>query len=151
MNWKNIGIAAVAYALISTVVHAAGAIADMGYYANPVYSAVWSSIMMPGPAPPPAGFYLLSVCASLAMGAIFAYGYSLVCRAFVSNRAFRAEPPWKTGAKYGIFAFALSGLTTLTLPLILNVPSGIALSWTVQSLLAFLLAGAAAGAIFDKK
>ena len=147
VDWKKILLAALSYAVIGQAVYFAGAIADMPYYTNPAYSAVWSPIMMPGPAPPPAQFYILSIGSSIVMGAIFAYGYMLVGKAIRGGKSFKAEKPWQTGAKYGLLVFALAGLSNLTLPLLINIPFSLALSWTVQSAAVCLLAGAVAGRI----
>ncbi|VVC02183.1 Uncharacterised protein [uncultured archaeon] len=107
--------------------------------------------MMPGPAPPPAEFYGLSILAALVMGAIFAAGFSLVGNAFASRKSFRADKPEMMGAKYGVFVFALAGLSSLTMPLLFNVPFSLALSWTLQSLAICVLAGAATGRLIGRK
>lgn len=151
MNWKNLAFAAVAYAAIGQVIHVLGAMLDMGYYTNPAYASVWSPIMMPGPAPPPAEFYGISILAALVMGAIFAFGFTLVGNALASKKSFRADRAEMLGAKYGLFVFALAGLSSLTMPLLFNVPFGLALSWTLQSLAVCVLAGAATGRLMSRK
>ncbi len=148
---KNIMLSAVAFVILGQAVHTLGAFADMGYYADPSLSGVWSRIMMPSSAPPPFEFYALSAMASLATGLVFAYGYSLVVKAFTKDKAFNAEKPWKTGAKYGLFAFALTAIGTLSVPLLVNLPFALAFSWTIQGLLSMVLSGAATGMIFGRK
>jgi len=147
MNWGKILLAALAYAVIAQAVHIAGAIADMPYYTDPAYFAVWSPVMMPGAAPPPAEFYMLSIGSGIVMGAIFAYGYSLVGKALRGGKSFKAEKPWQTGAKYGLLVFGLAGLSSLTMPMLFNIPFALAFSWSVQALAICLLSGAAVGKI----
>jgi hypothetical protein len=151
MRMKNLAFSAIAFMIISQIIYTAGAFADMGYYADPAYAAVWSRLMMPSSGAPPAEFFLLTIMANLIMGAIFAYGYSLVVKAFTKDRAFQAEKPWKTGAKYGFFVFAINAMGVLTLPMLVNVPFALAFSWAVQSLVALPLAGAATGIVVGRK
>lgn len=151
MDWKKLALSAIAFTVISQITYTLGAFADMPYYANPEYAAVWSKIMMPSQGAPPAEFFALSTSATLALGCVFSYGYSFVVKAFIKDKAFSAEKPWKTGVKYGIFVFALTAPGMLTLPLLVNIPFGLALSWVLQGLAAMLLSGAAAGMVYGRK
>lgn len=149
MDWRKLLLGALSYAVIAQAVHFAGAMADMPYYADPAYSAVWSPVMMPAAEPPPASFYALSIGSGIVMGAIFAYGYSLVGKALRGGKSFKAEKPWRTGAKYGLLVFGLAGLSSLTMPLLFNIPLSLAISWAVQGLFICLLSGAVAGKIYE--
>ncbi len=144
MDWKKLGLAAVAYVAIQMVVSTIGASANMGYYTNAAYSALWSKVMMPGQQPPGAEFYLLSFALTLVAGAIFAYAYGITKHAFTLKKSFKSDRFWKVGLKFGLFLFLMTGLTTvLTMYLLLAIPSGLLLSWAVQSLVVSLAAGVA--------
>ncbi len=151
MNWKNLIVSAIVFTIISQIIYTLGAFADMPYYTDPAYAGVWSRIMMPASGAPPTEFFLLTIIANLALGLIFAYSYSLVVKAFTKDKAFKAEKPWKTGAKFGLFVFALNGMGMLTLPLLVNVPFSLSISWTLQGLAAMVPAGAAIGIIYGRK
>jgi len=148
---KNLAFSAIAFTIVSQIIYMAGAFADMPYYTDPAYAAVWSKVMMPSSGSPPTEFFLLTIAANLAMGAIFAYGYSIAVKAFTKDKAFQAEKPWKIGAKYGLFVFALNAMGMLTLPLLVNIPFSLSISWAFQGLAAMLLSGAATGIIYGRK
>jgi len=137
MYWKNIFISAVLFAVISMVVHTIGAIADMDYYTNSAYSSIWSPIMMPGPSPPGMEFYAISFAFSFAIGAIFAAAFSML-------RASIPGDDLRKGADYGLLLFILVQIPyVLTDFLMLAVPLALLLSWTLQSLVVFVLGGLA--------
>ncbi len=150
MGGRKLLLSTIAFTVIFQISHMAGAFLDMPYYTDAGMAGVWSKIMMPGPAPP-AEFYLLSIFSSMVIGAIFSFGFTLVGHSFASKHAFKADPPHIVGAKYGLFVFALAGFGNLTMPLLFNIPFGLAFSWALQSLVTYVLAGAAAGKILGKK
>ena len=144
MNLKKLGLAAVAYVVIQLVVTTIGAFGDMGYYTNAAYSALWSKVMMPGPQPPGAEFYLLSIALTLVAGFIFAYAYTITKQAFTMKKSFKSDRFWKVGLKFGLFLFLMTSLTSIfSMYLLLAIPSGLLISWAVQSLVISLAAGVA--------
>ena len=144
MKWKNLFLAAIAFAVISQIVYMAGAFADMGYYTDAANASLWSKVMMPGPQPPGIEFYVLSVVFTLIAGFIFAYAYSITKQAFILKKSFKADRFWQVGIKFGLFLFFMTSLTgTLSMYLLLAVPSGLLLSWLAQGLVASLAAGVA--------
>ncbi len=144
MEWKKLALAAVAFAIISELVYTLGAFADMGYYANAAYSALWSKIMMPGQQAPGAEFYILSIAVALITGFIFAYAYTITKQAFTMKKSFKSDRYWKVGLKFGLFLFLMANLTgMLSIYLMIALPAGLLLSWMVQGLAVSLAAGVA--------
>ena len=142
MNWKNLAIAAVAFAILSMVANTIGAIADMKYYTDPATSALWSKLMMPGPSPPPAEFYIVSLLILLVTGLVFAYAYKITRYAFASRKSFKADKQWEVGAKFGIFLFLVATLPGMfSMYLMFAVPAGLILSWIVQGFATSVLTG----------
>lgn len=141
---KKLILAAFAYAVISQFVHMLGASVDMPYYTNPAYFGLWSPIMMPGPQPPGAGFYALSIIVALVTGLIFAYAYKISKQAFIAKKSFRSDKSWMVGLRFGFYLFVLTGLTSmLAMYLLLAIPFGLLISWAIQGLIASLAAGVA--------
>ena len=144
MNWKKLVLAAIAFAVVSQIVHTAGAFADMGYYTDAANAALWSKVMMPGPQPPGIEFYAISIAFSLISGLIFAYAYSITKQAFSLKKSFKSDRYWHVGLKFGLFLFLITSLAgTLSMYLLFAVPSGLLLSWLVQGLVACLATGVA--------
>jgi hypothetical protein len=129
---------ALAYTIISYIVHMAGAIVDMGYYMMPEYFAVWSKIMMPVAGPPPIEFTYASLLFGFIAGLLFTYCYYLV----------RNSMPGKgiaKGLNYGMFVMLLAGLPFyMSMTLLINLPQGLMLSWLLQTFVIYELAGIAA-------
>lgn len=144
MEIRKLFLAAVAFAIISVIVHTAGSILDMGYYANPEYFGLWSKVMMPGPSPPGAEFYAASIIFSLITGFIFAEGYALTKHAFASKKSFRADKDFQVGLKFGLFLFLMTSLTgTMSMFLLFAVPFWLLVSWLAQGLVISLACGVA--------
>lgn len=144
MKWKNLFLAAIAFAVISQIVYIAGAVLDMGYYTDTANAALWSKVMMPGPQPPGIEFYIISILVMLVAGFIFAYAYTITKQAFTLKKSFKSDRYWEVGLKFGLFLFLMTSLTgTLSMYLMFAVPSGLLLSWLAQGLVASLAAGVA--------
>ncbi len=138
MNWKSLAIAALAFAVISFVIHMFGAIADMRYYTDPMNSRLWSSAMMPNGGAPGLNFMILSVIISIITGIILASAYGVL------KENFKQKDPINRGLSFGIFLFILLGIPSfLSMALLFALPFGLQLSWLVQSM-AVYLAGAVA-------
>ncbi|MCX6772708.1 MAG: hypothetical protein NTV88_02965, partial [Candidatus Micrarchaeota archaeon] len=110
MNWKNLALAAVGFAVLNMIVNTLGAFADMNYYTDPANAALWSKIMMPGPQPPGIEFYVASLLMTFLIGLIYAYAYTITRGAFASKKSFKADKQWEVGAKFGVFLFLISSL-----------------------------------------
>jgi hypothetical protein len=135
-NWIQLIIAAIVFAIVSMIVHSVGAFVDMGYYFNPAYFPLWSTLMMPGPNPPGMMFYAVSLLFSLISGLIFAWAYS-VADGYVPGKGMMK------GLNFGIYLFLLTTVTgSLSMYLTLALPLALIISWAVQGLAVFLLWGA---------
>ncbi|VVC01395.1 Uncharacterised protein [uncultured archaeon] len=138
MEWKKIILAAIAFAILSQIVHTLGAFADMGYYTDPAYFPLWSPLMMGAQGPPGTDFYAFSIVFSLITGTIFA------CMYFFMKSLFKQKTCLQRGYKFGLFLFLVNGVTgTLSMYLIFAVPAMLLFSWLVQGLITSLAFGVA--------
>lgn len=134
---KKIVISAAVFALLSQVIHTVSAIFTMSYYTNPAYFPLWSKIMMPTAGPPGTEFYVFSIIASFITGLVFAGAYSILGRSV-------PESAFGRGINYGIMLFLIAGVPfTFTTYLLLAVPSALLLAWAFESLVIYVIAGAA--------
>ena len=137
---------AVLYAIIGEAVMTLGAMADMNYYMDSNYFPVWSKIMMPAAGPPPAAFMYTGIIFQLITGFFFAFVYAVLKGAVPGTG-------WKNrGLMYGFLVFLVAGIpTTLMLILLINLPLGLLISWLLQSLVVYLLAGLVAAKIINDR
>jgi hypothetical protein len=142
INLPRLIAVAIVYAIVGEIVMTLGAMADMNYYFDPNYFAVWSKLMMPAAGPPPAEFYYAGIAFQLMTGFLFALVYAVV-KGAVPGKG------WKNkGLMYGFLIFMVAGIpTTLMLILLVNLPIGLLLSWMLQSLVVYLLMGLVAAKI----
>lgn len=139
-DWVKIGKTAVAMTIIAEVVRMVEALLTMGYYTDPAYFAVWSKIMMPGAGPPPAEFYYYSVTFAFVTWFIFGFVYEKL------GASIHDKNPTRKGLKFGALVFLLTGISgTLTMYLLVNLPAGLLVSWTISALLLYLIGGLVAG------
>jgi hypothetical protein len=137
MEWKELSISALVFAILSQVVHTIGAFATMGYYIDPAYFPIWSNLMMPGPSPPGLEFYAVSFAFSLLAGLIFAFTYSALKKGIPGKDLVK-------GVNYGILLFLLADVTyAMTTFVILAVPSALLVSWALEGLVINIAFGAA--------
>lgn len=135
-DWKGVVIVGVVLAIVGMIVHTIGAVLSMGYYTDPQYFPVWSKLMMAGPGEPPTAFVLASFVAGLISNLIFAFNYSIVKGSIPGDTAA------KKGLIYGLLFFLVVGVTfLLTVALLINIPRGLLLSWSVESLVINLIGG----------
>jgi len=136
ISWPRLLAVAIIYIIVGEIIMTLGAIADMNYYMDPNYFAVWSKIMMPAAGPPPAEFYYISIVFELVTGFLFAFVYAVI-KGAVPGKG------WKNkGLMYGFLIFLVAGIpTTFTLFLLINLPAALILSWTLQFLIVYLLMG----------
>jgi len=134
---KKIILAAIIFLVIAEIVYTAGAFVDMPHYYDEAYFGVWSKIMMPAAGPPPAGFYYLSILFSFVNGLFFAGVYYIIKGAVPGSGL-------KKGVTYGFFIFLLATIPSmLSMMLIINLPMGLVVSWAIQGLIVYLIAGLA--------
>lgn len=136
---KKIGIFAAVMALLAFIVHNVEAVATMGYYTDPAYLDVWSKIMMPAAGPPPPEFAYLSIAFAFITWAIFGMVYEKL------GGAIKQKDAVKKGLVFGSLVFLLAGLPgSLSMFLLLNLPVGLIISWTISGALLYLIGGVVA-------
>lgn len=136
MNAKNTVLMAAIFTVISYIIHMVFAFMAMGYYTDPAYFPLWSSIMMPNNGPPGIEFTLLSISFSFITGLIFAAFYALV------KPALKGGSGLKRGAFFGLLLFFVAAVPgTLSMILLLSIPTALVLIWAVENLIIFLIAG----------
>lgn len=129
-------VAGVVYAILAQVIHLLGTIPTMSFYLDPQYFQVWSRIMMPEAGPPPASFLYYSVIISLVLGMLYASTYYVIRNGVPGSGVVK-------GLTYGCILFISSGIPfSLTLYLLVNVPPGLILYWSVESLAIYIISGA---------
>lgn len=135
--WRII-LAAIAFLIISQVIHTLEAYVTMSYYTDPTYAAVWSKIMMPKAGPPPMEFYYISWTFSFITGLLFAGVYNVITKGIPGNTVA------KKGLIYGLLIWLVGGLSgSLAMILLVNLPIDLIGYWTVSGLIVNLLAGVA--------
>ncbi|MFH0738033.1 MAG: hypothetical protein V1827_05935 [Candidatus Micrarchaeota archaeon] len=136
MEWKDLSLSALAFAIIAQAVHTIGAIATMGYYTDPAYFPLWSAIMMGGGSGPGMMFYAASLAFSFLSGLIFAFAYTNVKKSIPGKGLMK-------GVNFGLLCFLMVQVTSaLTMSLLLAVPATLLIAWAVESLVVFALCGA---------
>lgn len=136
-NWPGIILAAIVFAIVSLVIHTIGAIATMGFYTDPAYFSLWSTLMMPGPNPPGMDFYAYSLAFGFISAVLFSLVYSVVKESIPGKNALQK------GSTYGFLLFLVSTVPgTLSMLLLLALPSLLVLEWAVEGLVVFLIGGA---------
>lgn len=138
MKIGKIVLAAVVFTIIAQIVHSIGAYMTMDYYLDPNYFAVWSNIMMPTAGPPPAEFYYYSIAFNFITGLIFAFIYTKV------KDVIKSKKIWMVGKKYGIGVWLIASVPgALSMYLLINLPAMLIVTWSISSLIAYVLAGIA--------
>jgi hypothetical protein len=134
--WKIIA-SGIVFAVIAQLINTVEAVFTMGYYTNPAYFPLWSSLMMPGQGPPGSEFYIAAIAANFAIGLIFASAYSMLEKAIPGKGTAK-------GVKYGTMLFLIAGIPfTLTTYLLLAVPTGLLLAWAAGALAIYVISGVA--------
>ena len=127
--------AGIVYAVISMVVNTLWAFIDMPYYLMQEYFVVWSKLMMSTAGPPGVEFYVASFVFTLVAGLIFAGAYSRI-KASIRDKGIRK------GLRFGFGIFLISVIPGMfSLYLLINLPAGLIVSWTVSGLVTSLLGG----------
>ncbi len=133
IKWTQLILTAIVFMIVAQIIHTAGAIAMMGYYADPAYFSLWSKVMMSTAGPPGMDFYLLSMAGNFVIGLIFAWAYS------IANKAI-GDKGYMNGVKFGVFLFLLAAVPyTFMTYMILSVPTMLNLEWALESLLVYTI------------
>jgi chromate transport protein ChrA len=135
-TWKII-IVGIVFAIIAQVIHTAESMATMSFYTDPTYFGVWSKIMMPGEGPPPTEFYYYSIVFAVITGIIYAVIFEMIKKSIPRKTAINQ------GLYFGFLLFLLGIPWTLTMYLLINLPSVLLFYWSMTSLVIDLIGGAA--------
>ena len=136
MDWKGIGIFAVAMTVVAQAVHTAESVLTMGYYIDPAYFGLWSKVMMPKAGAPPIEFFTLSLAFAFATWFLFGCVFGKLGKVIGENGFV------KKGLVFGGLVFLIAGVPfTLTSYLLFNVPTALLLAWATSSLLLYLAGG----------
>ncbi len=131
--------AGIVFAIIGQLIHSLGAILTMGFYVDPTYLSVWSKIMMPAASPPPISFYYYSIAFGIITGILLASVYAIIREGITGKGA-------KKGLVYGFLVFLVAGVPgSLSLYLLINLPSALIAYWAIENLVIYLIGGAIFG------
>ena len=144
-SWKII-IAGIVFAIIAQLVHSTEAYATMNFYADPAYCqcdmqtgkvgvCIWSSLMMPTCGAPPTEFYYYSIMFGVISGIIYAIVYEFV------KKSLPGKSITKMGLYFGFLLFLISISWSLTLYLLINMPTMLLIYWAISSLVIDLVGG----------
>ncbi len=135
----KIFIAGIVFAIVSQLIHSLGSILTMGFYTDPTYFPVWSKVMMPTEGPPPISFFYYSIIFGIITGILLASVYAII-RGGVPGTG------TKRGLMYGLLVFLLAGVPgSLSLYLLINLPSALITYWALENLFVYLINGAIFG------
>lgn len=142
INYGRILGAGLVFGIIAQVIHTIGATFEMSYYIEPAYFGLWSSLMMSNAGPPGMQFFMYAILFSIISGIIFAWVYAIVNKSIPDKGACK-------GLWFGtmlFFAVAFTG--TLTMYLLLAIPTGLLMLWALQNFVIFLIGGVAIAKIY---
>ena len=135
-------ICSVIVTIISEALYWLVAFADMRYYTDPVHAEIWSKVMMPNPGPPPSSFMWYSLLFTFITAVLFVLVFQIVLKGVPGSG------PAMRGLMYGLLVFLLAGIPAgLSMYLIINLPTGLIWSWTMQGFVVYLVNGLIVGAI----
>lgn len=136
INLLKLIISAIVITIVAQIIHSIGAGFGMKYYMDPQYCFVWSKIMMPEAGPPPASFMIYSLILGLISSILFVLVYVII------HLAVSGKTPVSKGLVYGILVFLVGGLPgRLSLILLVNLPTGLIIMWTIEGLIINLING----------
>ena len=132
--WKII-VSGILFAIISQIIHTIESFATMNFYMDSTYFGVWSKIMMPTAGAPPAEFYYYSIIFAVITGIIYAIVYEMI------KKSLPAKTLTKQGLYFGLLLFLLSIPFSLTMYLLINLPTLLLVYWSVSGLVIYLIGG----------
>jgi hypothetical protein len=129
-------LAALGIMVTGFIIHSIGSFLTYGYYADVNYIRVWSKLMMPTMGPPPKEFYYYSLFFGFITAFIYAYVYSVL------EKALPGRVMFEKGLWYGWFLFLVNTIpATLSLYLLINLPTALIFEWAIEGLLLSLISG----------
>ena len=134
-TWKIV-ISGIVFAIIAQIIHTIESFATMNFYTDQAYFAVWSKIMMPTAGPPPTEFYIYSITFSLITGIIYSVVYEMI------KKVMPGKTLTNKGLYFGFLLFLLSIPWSLTMYLLINLPSLLLAYWSITGLVIDLIGGA---------
>lgn len=135
MTWARIIVAGILFAIVAQIIHSIEAAATMDFYTDPEYFGVWSKIMMPGEGPPPTEFYYYSIVFNVITGIIFAVVYQMI------KKSVPGKSIINKGLYFGFLLFLISIPWSLTMYLLINLPTMLLVYWTISGLIVNLIGG----------
>jgi hypothetical protein len=128
-------IAGIVFAIIAQIIHTVESMLTMSFYTDPAYFAVWSKIMMPGEGAPPTEFYIYSIIFGIIAGIIYAMIYSMI------NKSIPGKTITNKGLYFGFLLFLVGIPWSLTMYLLINLPTLLLVAWSITSLVIDLIFG----------
>ena len=142
LNYGRILGAGLVFGIIAQVIHTVAATFEMSYYMQSAYFCLWSSLMMPHAGPPGMQFFMYAILFSIISGIIFAWTYAIVNKSIPDKGAYK-------GLWFGVllfFAVAFTG--TLSMYLLLAIPTALLMLWALENFIIFLIGGVAISKIY---
>ncbi len=142
--WKIIA-SGILFAIIAQLIHTIESFATMNFYTDPKYFSVWSVIMMPAQGPPPTEFYVYSIVFGIIAGIIYALVYEIVKKSLpvgtILKQGFFNGTTFKHGLYFGFLLFLLGIPMSLTMYLLINLPTMLLVYWSISGLIVDLIGG----------
>jgi hypothetical protein len=132
--WKII-VSGIVFATIAQIIHTVESMATMDFYKDPTYSGVWSKVMMPAVGAPPMEFYIYSIIFSLITGIIYALIYTIIGKSITGKTVIMK------GLYFGFILFLIEIPWSLTMYLLINIPTLLLAYWAVSGLIVNLIFG----------
>ena len=142
INYSRILGAGFVFGIIAQAIHSLAAIFEMGYYVEPAYFGLWSTLMMPNGGAPGMQFFMYAILFSIVSGIIFAWMYAIV----------RDSIPGKgycKGLWFGLLLFFVVAFTgTMSMYLLLAIPTALLMLWALESFVIYLIGGVAIAKLY---
>lgn len=123
-------------AIVAYVLNMLSSMATMGFYMDPAYFGVWSSLMMPTAGPPPTSFMMFSLLFGFIGWVLFAGVYEIL------KKAVPGKDMLYRGMNYGLLVFLVGAVPGyLAIVLLINLPAALITVWAIESLVAYLING----------
>ena len=132
--WKII-LAGIIFAIIAQTIHTIEASYTMDFYKDPTYYSVWSKIMMSAAGPPTTDFYIYSIVFNIIAGIIYAVIYEMI------KKSLPGKTITKQGLYFGLLLFLLGIPMSLTMYLLINLPTMLLVYWSISGLIIDLIGG----------
>jgi hypothetical protein len=142
--WKII-TAGIMFAIIAQLIHTIESFATMSFYTDSKYFTIWSTTMMPAQGPPPTEFYVYSIMFGIIAGIIYAFVYEMIKKSLpvgtILKQRFFSGTTFKHGLYFGFLLFLLGIPMSLTMYLLINLPTMLLVYWSLSGLIVDLTGG----------